>query len=181
MELKPEKFPHDTSIGLPSAWKGLENYIIPLIKELKVDISIALEFGVDYGYSTNVLSKVFDRVIGVDAFIGDKFIGHGQDEKFHQTVLETFKDSNVEIIKSDYRDFIKEETGRFGLIHVDINHTYQDTFKCVDWCLKHSDVVIAHDTESFHEVKRALNDAKDKHKVNFYNIEPHNGLGVLFR
>ena len=181
MLLEPEEFPYDTSIGEPSAWKGLENYIIPLIRELKVDTSIALEFGVDYGYSTNVLSKVFERVVGVDAFIGDNFINHKQGEEFHQTVLDTFNDTNVEIIKSDYRDFIKEEKGRFGLIHVDINHTYEDTFKCVDWCLEHSDVVIAHDTESFYNVKKALIDAKDKHKVNFYNIEPHYGLGVLYR
>ena len=70
---------------------------------------------------------------------------------------------------------------RYNLAHVDIVHTYEDTFNCGDWCLEHSDVVIFHDTLSFPEVFRACQDLSIKHNLTFYNYEASHGLGILVK
>ena len=59
---------------ISSAWKGLERYIPDIITKLKIETNTALEFGVDHGYSSEALSNLFDKVVGVDSFIGDAHI-----------------------------------------------------------------------------------------------------------
>jgi hypothetical protein len=53
-------------IDVPSAWKGLESILLDLIERFRIPRNTALEFGVDYGYSTVALSNYFSRVIAVD-------------------------------------------------------------------------------------------------------------------
>lgn len=167
--------------NVSTAWKGLEDYVFPIIDQFKLKQNIALEFGVDYGYSTDILSQAFDKVIGVDSFIGDAHIIHPQGDSFYETVKKSFENTNVDIIRSSFEDFIKENNNTYDLIHIDIVHQYTPTFNCADWAIQHSDVVILHDTVSFPEIYQVCQDIASKHNVGFYNITEHFGLGVLYK
>jgi hypothetical protein len=167
--------------NISTAWKGLEDYIFPIIKHFNIKQNITLEFGVDHGYSTDILSQAFDKVVGVDSFVGDVHINHAQGDGFCNTVKNSFAGTNVEIVRSSFEDFIKNNTNRYDLIHIDIVHEYEPTFNCTDWAIQHSDVVILHDTESFPEIKKVCQDISAKHHVGFYNITEHFGLGVLYK
>lgn len=177
----PSKWKHNVLTEVSSAWKGLEDYVEPIIETYNITPNLMLEFGVDNGYSSYIFSKVFKKVIGVDHFMGDEFIRHSQGDDFYKTIVERFKDSNVELVRKGYQEFVIGETRQFDLIHVDINHTYEDTFACLDWSVQHSKVVIAHDTDSFPAVKRAVLDIAAKHNINFYNINKFYGLGILYK
>ena len=167
--------------NISTAWIGLEDYIFPIIKQFNLKQDVALEFGVDHGYSSDILSQAFTKVVGVDSFIGDVHINHAQGEEFYNTVKNSFEGTNVEIVRASFEDFIKDNNNRYDLTHIDIVHEYDPTFACTDWAIQHSDVVILHDTESFPEIKRVCQDISAKHNVGFYNITEHFGLGVLFK
>jgi len=169
-------------LNVSSAWMGLEYYIPSIIKELNIQPRKCLEFGIDKGYSSYIFSQLFDKTIGVDLFAGDDHIIHEQGEKFYEQVCERFEKTNVSIVRSDFRDFIKNNNDeKYDLIHIDIVHYYQETYECAEWAIQHSDVVILHDTESFPDIKRVCEDISKKYGVNFYNIIPHHGLGILYR
>jgi hypothetical protein len=173
---------HFNRLNVGSAWKGLENYIPSLIEQLNISPNHALEFGVDHGYSTHILSQLFDTVTGVDSFEGDEHIIHEQGEEFYEKVKTRFENTNVTIYKSSFEEFIKlNEHLKCDLIHIDIVHLYEPTFECTEWSIQHSDVVILHDTISFPDVYKVCKDIADKHNLNFYNIPNHFGLGVLYR
>jgi hypothetical protein len=116
----------------------------------------------------------------VDTFQGDR----------HTTVFEDFYAEtsarlepygNIEVIRADYRDFIKEaDPGvTYDLIHVDIIHTFADTYACGVWSAHHSKCTIFHDTESFPAVKQAVREiARDTGKK-FYNFTEFYGLGIV--
>ena len=134
------------------AWVGLEKVIPDIIEFSGIGTGSALEFGVESGYSTSVLSNYFTSVKGVDIFTGDDHAGHFGD------VFEATRDNlaafpNIELIRSDYRDYIASSDETFDLIHVDIIHTYEDTFSCGLWSAMHSRCTIFHDTQSFPDVK----------------------------
>jgi hypothetical protein len=164
-----------------SAWKGLENYILPIINNFGIKTDTMLEFGVDYGYSTDIFSKVFKKVIGVDSFISDPYLGHDQGDIFYKNIKEQFKGSNIELCRSSYQDFIKDNNNRYDLIHIDIIHTYKETYECAEWAIMHSNVVLLHDTYSFPEMHRVCRDLSLKHKWGFINIKECHGLGVLYK
>lgn len=168
-------------LDVGTAWAGLENYIPGIIKAFNIKQNHALEFGVDKGYSSYIISQMFEKFTGVDAFIGDSHINHAQGDEFYNSVLEKFKDTNIELVRADYRDFIKTDNKKYDLIHIDIVHLYNETYECAEWSINHSDVVILHDTESFPDVKRVCEDLSNKYNVNFYNITDHFGLGILYR
>lgn len=176
-----EKWLLSKRVDVSSAWKGLEDYIFPIIKQFNLKQDIALEFGVDHGYSSDILSQAFNKVVGVDSFVGDIHIIHTQGEEFYNTVKNSFEGTNVEIVRASFEDFIKDNNNHYDLTHIDIVHEYEPTFACADWAIQHSDVVILHDTESFPEIKRVCQDISAKHDVGFYNITEHFGLGVLYK
>jgi len=165
----------------PSGWEGLECYMDSIIKELNIKTDLALEFGIDQGYSLKILTQLFKKTVGVDSFSSDPHIGHPQGSEFFQSILNKFKDHNVDIFKVDYRDYIKNDNKQYDLIHVDIVHFYAETFECVDWSIQHSNVVLVHDTITFPDMHRVCVDIAKKHNVGYSNIIPHNGLGVLYR
>lgn len=171
---KPSKFGNPKKLPIISAWAGLEAIIPDIIQTFKIAPGRALEFGVEYGYSTYALAQYFDKVIGVDTFQGDEHAGvHEIDMEAIQSVMPP----NVLLIKSNYKDYQDDE--KYDMIHIDIVHTYKDTFECGDWSMKHSDLVIFHDTQSFPEVKRAVEDLATKYGAEFYNYPFFNGLGIL--
>jgi hypothetical protein len=67
----------------------------------------------------------------------------------------------------------------YDFIHVDIVHTFADTFACGLWSANHAKCVAFHDTESFPAVKRAVADIARQTGKTFYNFVESNGLGIL--
>jgi hypothetical protein len=180
MNIHPEQWPYNV-LDVSSAWEGLENYIIPIIKNFNINPKTAIEFGVDHGYSSYVFSKVFDKVIGVDSFEGDCHIIHEQGDSFYNTVKSRFADTNVEIIRSRFEEFINNNNNKYDLIHIDIVHLYDPTYKCAEWSVDHSNVVILHDTCSFPDINKVCCDIAENKNINYYNIPVCHGLGILYR
>ena len=172
-EVRPKQVPI-----LLSAWRANTEIIEDIIKRFGIKRKIVLEFGVDYGYSLAILSNFFKKAIGVDWFIGDKDSGLRTD--FSQvTERNLAKYKNIEIIKSDWLSFCNNEQRRFDLIHIDISHDYQNTLDCGLWAVKHSDMVLFHDTESFPTVKKAVKEICYQSGFNFYNYKKEFGLGII--
>lgn len=170
-------------ISVTSAWVGLEKIIKPIIKDFNLNNKSALEIGVDYGYSLSALSNIFEKVVGVDMFCGDIHAG-ARDKSQYQIVLENFsKVSNVQVIKSSYQEYfdcLDKET-LFDLIHVDIVHTFRETYECGKLALKHSNCVIFHDTELFSDVNKACEQLSTDFGCEFFNYPYSYGLGILIK
>lgn len=160
------------------AWMGLEKIILDIIEFSEIPRETALEFGVEFGYSTAVFGNYFNRVTGVDTFAGDLHAGHFGD-LYEQTKANLSSFENIRLVKADYKDFIKSNNDVYDLIHVDIIHTYEDTFNCGLWGAKHSKCTLFHDTQSFPDVKKAVADIAKSTGKKFYNYRHCNGLGIL--
>lgn len=172
-EVKPEK-----GLNAVSAWKGLDLIIADLVARFSVPNESCLEFGVEFGYSTVALSNFFRKVKGVDLFAGDVHTSHkGDHYESTKKVLEPY--GNIEIFKADYRDWINKDTEQYGLIHVDIVHTYRDTYDCGLWSARHSTCTIFHDTEEFIGVRKAVVDIAKKTGKRLYNYPKCHGLGII--
>lgn len=170
-------------VPVPTAWDGCETILYDIINRFKVNRHCALEFGVDYGYSTSALANFFNLVIGVDTFEGDVHAGQRDKDLFEKTqdVLSDYK--NIQLVRSDYRDWIKQDQPykRYDLIHVDIVHSYKETNECVHWSVQNSDVVLVHDTISFPDVRRAVQDVCFETGRTFYEWQVKHGLGILVK
>jgi hypothetical protein len=166
------------TLPVVTAWKGIESVLGDLIRRFDVGTHRCLEFGVEYGYSTAALSSFFDSVTGVDIFVGDE---HTLDhtDLFQETSNRLASFSNIQLVRSDYRDWLVRDESFYDLIHVDIVHTYVDTFDCGLWSARHAKCVLFHDTESFPAVKQAVIDISRETGKNFYNFKESNGLGIL--
>jgi len=161
-----------------SAWGNIPTIIKDIIDRFNLKQDLALEFGVEYGYSTSALANYFNNVIGVDTFEGDPHSGFKINHL--ETTTENLKDfSNIQLVKSDYRDYIKGNNNMYDMIHIDIIHTYNETFECGEWAINHSKCVVFHDTLSFYEIMRVCEDLSTKHNLDFYNYEESYGLGIL--
>jgi Methyltransferase domain len=161
-----------------SAWKGIESILSDLIERFDIKTQRCLEFGVEFGYSTAALSSFFDSVVGVDTFVGDRHTGTLMDI-YADTAARLSNFHNIQLIRSDYRDWIKTDKSYYDLIHVDIIHTFADTFACGLWSAEHSKCAIFHDTESFPAVKKAVIEIARSTGKKFYNFRESNGLGIL--
>ncbi len=170
---EPEKL-----LDVVSAWKGLEMIIGDIITRFGIDREKCIEFGVEFGYSSVVFSNFFERVTGVDTFEGDIHT-ENKLEHFQQTRERLKPYGNIHLVKSDYRDWIVRDNQRYNLAHVDIVHSYKETFECGIWAARHSDCVIFHDTESFPEVRKAVKDITRATGQQLYNYPYHYGLGIL--
>ncbi len=161
-----------------SAWGGIENILAEIIERFNVKTDRCLEFGVEYGFSTVALSSFFDSVIGVDTFEGDRHTNNIQNI-YQETVRTLAQYDNISLVRSNYQDFIRSDHKQFGLIHVDIIHTFADTYACGLWSAQHSQCTIFHDTESFPQVKQAVIEIARNTGKQFYNYEGSYGLGIL--
>lgn len=166
------------TLPVDSAWKGIESILADIIQRFHLGKESCLEFGVEYGYSTVALSSFFQSVTGVDIFVGDKHTNNKKDI-YKETVERLAPYKNVELICNDYKDWILKDNHTYDLIHVDIVHTYADTFACGLWSAQHSSCVIFHDTESFSAVKRAVTEIARCTGKTFYNFKESFGLGIL--
>jgi hypothetical protein len=153
-------------LDVPSAWVGLESILPSIIDSFCVNRETAVDFGVDYGYSTVAFSNYFKKVIGVDPVLD------------HVSVND-FK--NIELKQQRFEDFIANNDNQYDLIHVDIEHWFQTTYDCGTWAVHHAPVVLFHDTMSFTDVLRACLKIADENNMMFYNYPQHHGLGILVR
>ncbi len=170
---KPEKM-----IEIVTAWAGLELIIEDIIKRFNIGNESCIEFGVEFGYSSVVFSNYFKEVVGIDIFIGDEHTDHKGDH--YNKTKESLSDfENIKLVKSDYKDWIKEDTRQYDFSHVDIVHNYKETFECGLWAAQHSTCTVFHDTESFPEVRRAVIDIAKAAGKKVYNYPYHNGLGII--
>lgn len=164
----------------PSAWGDIPEIIADIIKTFNITPNLALEFGVEYGYSTSALAFYFNAVVGVDTFTGDVNSTIKSDHmEFTKNAL--FNCKNICLVKSDFRDFIIKNNTVFDLIHIDIAHNFKDTFDCAFWAIKHAKVIILHDTVSYPPVMNAcLKLCEMDSSLLFYNYEHSCGLGIIY-
>jgi predicted O-methyltransferase YrrM len=165
-------------VNVVSAWGDIPTIIKDIIVTFNINPQTALEFGVEYGYSTSALANYFSKVIGIDTFEGDIYSYIKQNHhKMTENTLKNYK--NIQLIQSSYQDYIKTNNSIYDLIHIDIVHTYNETYECGEWAVNHSKVVIFHDTISFDEVKKVCYDLSTKYGLEFYNYPDSHGLGIL--
>jgi hypothetical protein len=160
------------------AWVGLEKLVLDIIEFAGIEQNNALEFGVEFGYSTAVFANYFSQVTGVDIFTGDPHAGFRGD--IYEETKNNLRDfDNITLVKADYKEFISTHNKTYDLAHVDIIHTYEDTYRCGLWSAEHSRCTLFHDTQSFREVKAAVADIAKKTNRKFYNYRACHGLGIL--
>jgi predicted O-methyltransferase YrrM len=170
---QPEK-----TLDVVTAWAGLEQIIEDILERFNIGRESCIEFGVEFGYSSVVFSNYFKKVTGVDIFMGDEHTDFKGDH-YDKTKASLAEYKNIELIKSDYRDWIKEDNTQYDFSHVDIVHNYKETYECGLWAARHSTCTIFHDTESFPEVRRAVIDIAKATGKKVYNYPYHNGLGII--
>jgi hypothetical protein len=166
------------TLDVNSAWAGIERILADLIGQFDIPTERCLEFGVEFGFSAVALSSYFQSVTGVDTFQGDIHTVNNQDI-YDDTRARLAPYPNIQLVRSDYRDFIKQDHGDFGLVHVDIVHTFADTYACGLWSARHSRCTIFHDTESFPQVKQAVREIARATGKKVYNFEESYGLGIV--
>lgn len=181
-ELKPyvpkQKTRPENMLQVRSGWTGLELVIEDILDRFDVGRDSCIEFGVEYGYSTVVFSNYFKEVTGIDTFAGDVHAKE-KDNHYEKTKKSLEKFDNVNLIKSDYRDWIKTDNRQYDFAHVDIIHNYKETYECGLWAAQHSKCCIFHDTESYPEVKKAVFDIAKATGKTAYNYPHHYGLGIV--
>jgi hypothetical protein len=176
---KPEKYTDPAqTIDVISAWKGLELIIPDIMQRFNIGNGTCIEFGVEFGYSAVVFSNYFREIIGIDTFEGDIHTDHtGNHFEKTKALLAGFE--NIRLVKSTYQDWIKEDNRLYDLAHVDIVHTFEDTYACGLWAAEHAKCAIFHDTESFMDVRKAVIDIARHTGKQLYNYPFHNGLGII--
>ena len=182
IEYSPQILDSPTVIGVVSAWGNIPTILKDIITRFNIKTDIALEFGVEEGYSTTALAYYFKKVIGVDTFRNDCWDNSLERASQYLRVVELLRDfTNIVLVESRFEDYIKTDNTRYDLIHIDIIHDYRSTFECGEWAVQHSDCVIFHDTESFVAVKQAVTSLSEKYNFEFYNYPYDNGLGILVK
>ena len=166
------------TLDASSSWKGLENILGDIITHFDLPTHRCLEFGVEYGFSTVALSSYFDSVTGVDTFQGDRHTNNIKDI-YTETVKNLAPYPNIQVVRSDYQTFTKGNDQQYDMIHVDIIHTFADTYACGLWSAQHSRCTIFHDTESFPQVKQAVLEIARTTGKKFYNFTEFYGLGII--
>src|SRR5271168_2445097 len=175
--VKPLRMP---TVG--TAWDGNESVLEDIIERFQISPKRCIEFGVEHGYSTAALANYFKHVIGVDTFGGDQHAGFGDADKTFAATAERLKDfPNITLARTSYQDWIRKDDSEYDLVHVDIVHTWEDTYECGKWAVKHSPITLLHDTQSFPEVMIAAKDLANDFDLNFYNYPHQHGLGILSR
>ena len=138
-----------------------------------------MEFGVQHGYSAVALSNYFGTVLAVDTCEGDEYAGTYPNiyEEVRRN-LEPFE--NVRFFRSSWQQWAEDHPyARYDLIHVDIYHTWEQTYACGLWSAEHSPCVLFHDTLAFPAVGLAVGHLATVTGRTFYNWPYKHGLGIL--
>jgi hypothetical protein len=177
-------------LGITSAWEPLAGVIADILNRIPIRLNMALEFGVERGYSAVVFANYFKRVIGVDPFNWTISDGIKRD---YFTVLPLIKEfPNITLIPGYSDEYIKANMwDRYDLIHVDIGydtHSYVTTYPVGEWAVQHSDCVLFHDIFSFPEINQACEELSTKYGFSYYGYREETGpagvvcgLGILIK
>lgn len=166
-------------VNVATAWQGIDTILKDIIVRFNLKTDSALEFGVGDGFSTSALANYFKKVIGVDTFRNDILdLNPNRPDEYYK-VRDILKGYPVELIQCRFEDFIKIHEARYDLIHIDIIHEYEPTFRCGEWALDHSGCVIFHDTISYPAVFQVCEDLSKKFEKEFYNYPECYGLGII--
>jgi hypothetical protein len=187
----PKQFDYPKVIEVTSAWEPLAPVIKDIITQFKLKRRIALEFGVERGYSTSALANYFKTVLGVDPF--NWVFGDGADRSY-DAVKEGLKEfPNIYLYNQMSDEFIKLNpvSARYDLIHIDIGyetHCYETTFPSAKWAVQHSNCVLLHDIFSFPEINQVCEELSAEYGFDYYGYrEPMGpagivcGLGILIK
>ena len=164
-----------------SAWRGMEWVIEDILDRFTVKRGTCLEFGVEFCFSTVAFSNFFEKVIGVDTFLGDE----------HSTVRPDFSEDarklaapypNIELIQSSWENWAEAHPDtQYDCMHIDIVHTYEATLSAGSWAVQHSPIVLFHDTMSFPPVSWACADIANANGLRYFNYIKDFGLGILVK
>lgn len=164
-----------------SEWKGLEQVVPDVLDRFNVGRHTAIDFGVWYGFSTGALANLFDHVYGVDHFKGDDHAGRPSD-LFEQARRALTPWHNIVLVSQSWQEYTATHPLVYAdLVHIDIVHTYDETFACGVWACRHADLVLFHDTDEFPDVRAAVSNLALAFDREFWNYPRHHGLGVLVR
>lgn len=168
--------------AIPSGWnvppKSHREFVKWLIK--KIDPKVTVELGVDYGYSSYIMSIYSKyKVYGIDCFdISKHSLRVDDDYKFVLSVKNKLKLDNLEIIKGYFDDVAKTWNKEINLLHIDGLHDYDNCKNdCDIWAplLEENGVILFHDTISNPDGVGIFFSQLEVPKVNFTNSC---GLGV---
>ena len=171
-----------TILRYDSAWKGHGLFAMKLVETFKPNITVDL--GVDYGFSTfSFAYPQIGNVYGIDWFQGDEHAGHRDTlndvDNLYQDVIKWFGVSNIEFIKSDFKEAAKMWDKEIDILHIDGFHSYEavksDYENWIGFCKKDS-IILFHDTESFPETVGKFFNELDGFKLNRTTSA---GLGIL--
>jgi len=186
-------------VNQPSAWKNFERIIPSLIRDFNIIPNRLLEFGVDYGYSTSAFAHFFKQVIGVDLFKSGDHGDRDESIMFDKVsgVLKSYP--NIKLVKQNFYDYIKTDNSFYDVIHIDIDHSFEPTYNCGEWAVRHARVVLFHDTNQFilneatntsdwsqvqkyySPVRKACCALAALYNYEFYNYDYVQGLGILVK
>jgi hypothetical protein len=168
--------------AIPSGWncppKSHRKFVEWLIN--KINPQVTVELGVDYGYSSFIMSLCQKNLVyGVDCF--DISVHGPREDDDYQFVLDVknkLKLNNLEIIKGFFDDIAKGWGKEIDLLHIDGLHDYKNCKNdCDTWSrfLKEEGVILFHDTVSNPNGVGLFFSQLEVPKVNFTNSC---GLGV---
>jgi predicted O-methyltransferase YrrM len=164
-----------------SSWIGLECLLADLLDRWCPARAVALEFGVEHGYSAVALANYFATVIGIDPF-GQQTATAPIEPMRDRARRNVAPYANIVLVEEPWQQFTAAAPldARYDLVHVDAEHGYYDTFGIGDWACAHARVVLFHDTISFPDtVMPAVCALAERHSRVFYNYDQFHGLGIL--
>jgi len=170
--------------NIPSGWNvppRSHNYFIQWLLN-KVNLSIIVDLGVDYGYSSFLMSYLSNaKVFGIDCFEFDKHgVRKDEDYQFVLDVKDRLNLNNLSIYKTYFNDAAKNWDQKIDILHIDGLHDYEncknDYLTWLKFVDVNSGVILFHDTVSNPEgVGTFFREEVDLYKFNFVNSC---GMGV---
>ena len=136
---------------IATAWRGHEDFVVWLVKELKPKVIV--ELGTELGFSTFVLAAPkIGTVYGIDSFKGDEFTRvSGTKKGFMKSLKEVkkrFGINNVKVIEGRFSDIVKKWKLPIDILHIDGSHRYKDVkedFENWSKFVKEDGVILMHD------------------------------------
>jgi len=163
----PRHYDSPTFVDEVSTWNANPKILKDIIVRAGIKTDKALEFGVWHGCSISALAYYFKEVTGVDLSV--------------QAALGPLKGyRNITLFEKPYEEFIKGNDDRYDLIHIDVVHSYEETYPAGEWAVQHSNCVLFHDT-IINDIRRVCEDLALKYGFIFYNYMVDCQLGILIK
>lgn len=173
--------------GVPSAWRGLEDFAVWLVERVKPQVTV--ELGVNLGFSLFALALPnIGRVVGVDSFEG-RTAADIDDKKFVFDKMPLFPNAGLWCMRFDEarREWGKHRTlssrRSIDILHIDGHHHYDAILNdYTKWatCVRRGGVVLLHDTVSAPDgVGRLFRECESDVWCGKAEIKHSCGLGII--